>query len=354
MKEKMLEAVAKIRVMDIFPSTAYMFYNMYLCKKVYFGCGIISINDKQEEELMKIYEPVILKKLGLGEKFPRLCLYSKRSSLGIGLMKPKIILAILALKLYIGHKRIRSNISRKISINEQMQFLQDRYNSHPISTPVDDKIEIKTWIDEIGEIMKKRDLEFSNNDFDKCAITRNKTIMSYAVEYVNEKNLKKEILAPINQVRISKKMYLPCEILGLRGTEITKAGAQIKETSSIVWKFEFEKVLQLSKKTKEVWEDYLEWLKVKNVQTILDFTNHCNTKLCITEDKKYACEINDGVKTCYEKQFQRYGRERYVRIDYCLIVKWNGMIGHISSNGELKCQGVIREVLPNSTVNYEP
>ena len=30
------------------------------------------------------------------------------------------------------------------------------------------------------------------------------------------------------------------------------------------------------------------------------------------------------------------------------------MIGHISSNRELKCQGVIRKVLPNSIVNYEP
>ena len=49
--------------------------------------------------------------------------------------------------------------------------------------------------------------------------------MSCAVEYANGKNLKKEILAPLNQVRISKKMYLLCELLGLRGTEITKEGS---------------------------------------------------------------------------------------------------------------------------------
>ena len=63
---------------------------------------------------MKIYEPVILKKLGLGEKFPRLCLYSRWSALGIGLMKPKIIIAILALNLHVGYKRLETRISKKI------------------------------------------------------------------------------------------------------------------------------------------------------------------------------------------------------------------------------------------------
>jgi len=113
-------------------------------------------------------------------------------------MKPKTILAILALKLYIGHKRLETKISTKIKINEQMQFLQNGYNSHLIETPNDIKIAKRTWSDEISSVMSSRSIKFDNNDFEECQITQNKIIMSYAVEYVKENNLKNEILAPIN------------------------------------------------------------------------------------------------------------------------------------------------------------
>ena len=72
---------------------------------------------------MRIYEPVILRKLGLGEKFPRLCLYSRRTALGLGLMKPSTIMAIQALSLYVGHRRLETTTDKKIQINEQNQFL---------------------------------------------------------------------------------------------------------------------------------------------------------------------------------------------------------------------------------------
>ena len=62
---------------------------------------------------MKTYEPVTLKKLGFGEKFLRLCLHSRRSSFRIGLIKSKIILATLALKFYVSHKRLKSKVSKR-------------------------------------------------------------------------------------------------------------------------------------------------------------------------------------------------------------------------------------------------
>ena len=110
--------------------------------------------------------------MGFGEKFPRLCLCSRRSALGIGLMKPKTTLAILALKLYVGHKRLETNISTKIKINEQMKFLQDGYNSHPIETPSDNKIKNRTWTDEIGNVMSSRGMHFCNNDFEESIISK--------------------------------------------------------------------------------------------------------------------------------------------------------------------------------------
>ena len=77
MKEKMMESVAKIKVMEIYPAIAYAFFNVYLSKKVFFGCGIVDINKKQENELIRIYEPMILHKMKFGKKFPQSCLYSR-------------------------------------------------------------------------------------------------------------------------------------------------------------------------------------------------------------------------------------------------------------------------------------
>ena len=64
MKEKLKEAVYKLKNIEVSIQTAYIFYNIYLCKKVYFRCRIMILNDKQEKELMKIYELVILLKAG--------------------------------------------------------------------------------------------------------------------------------------------------------------------------------------------------------------------------------------------------------------------------------------------------
>jgi len=41
--------------------------------------------------------------------------------------------------------------------------------------------------------------------------------MDYAIKYIEKQNLKSKILAPINQMRIWKQMYLPCELVRIRG-----------------------------------------------------------------------------------------------------------------------------------------
>ena len=91
--------------MDINLYQAYIYFNMYMIKSVFFGCGVIELNSREEEELKRIYEEPLLIKLGLGRKFPRIVLYKRKSALGIGLMKPSTVIAILKLKSYIGNRR---------------------------------------------------------------------------------------------------------------------------------------------------------------------------------------------------------------------------------------------------------
>ena len=103
MVNKMKDAIDALKNTTIAISTASMYYNMYLIKKVYYGGGIFSLNKRQETILMNIYESVILTKMGLSVKFPRRVLYARKTALGVGLMAPSTIMSMLALKLYLSH-----------------------------------------------------------------------------------------------------------------------------------------------------------------------------------------------------------------------------------------------------------
>ena len=70
MKEKLKEAIHELKDIEVVIPIAYIFHNVYLCKKVYFGCRIIILTEKQEKELTRIHELIILWKLRLSEKFP--------------------------------------------------------------------------------------------------------------------------------------------------------------------------------------------------------------------------------------------------------------------------------------------
>ena len=84
MKEKIRETIYKLKSTIIVASTASLHYNIHLIKKVYFGCGVLSLMLKQEEELKKIYEPVALRKLELSKNFLRAVLYFQKTALGVG------------------------------------------------------------------------------------------------------------------------------------------------------------------------------------------------------------------------------------------------------------------------------
>jgi len=114
----MTEAIYKLKNTEIVVSTAYLYYNMYLIKKVYFSCRVMSISHQQECVLKQIYESIILRKLELSENFPRAVLYLRKTALGVGLLSPKTIIDALARKLYLRHQRADDRIGKVIQINE--------------------------------------------------------------------------------------------------------------------------------------------------------------------------------------------------------------------------------------------
>ena len=60
--------------------------------------------------MKKIYELVILKKLRLSENFPQRILYARKMALRVRLIALRIIMDILALRLYVGNERANNRV----------------------------------------------------------------------------------------------------------------------------------------------------------------------------------------------------------------------------------------------------
>jgi len=99
-----------------------MYYHVYMIKEVFFGCGVVELYPREEQELKRIYKTPLLQKLELSKKFPHAVMYARKSALELGIMAPSTILAMLELKLYIGNKRINGNAGEAIVV--QKEFLE--------------------------------------------------------------------------------------------------------------------------------------------------------------------------------------------------------------------------------------
>ena len=97
---------------------------MYMIKSAFFGCGVIDITKKQDLALRQIYEEPLLLKLGLSRKFPRKVLYSRKSALGVGIMTPMTIIAILKAKLCLGNARMKGVTNEAIHLHEEFLAIE--------------------------------------------------------------------------------------------------------------------------------------------------------------------------------------------------------------------------------------
>ena len=97
-----------------------------------------------------------------------------------------------------------------------------------------------TWSNEIQEKIERRGLKMENRIYEPKRFTSNSTIMDIVVKYVQEIEASHDIIAPINQVRISKRMVLPCKLVGFKGERKTKEAANDEDKSCVLWKTKFD------------------------------------------------------------------------------------------------------------------
>jgi hypothetical protein len=110
-----------------------------MIRSVFFECGILQLRNKQQSELMLIYEKLILKKLKISKKFPKSLLYARKSMGGVRLLKPKTIIAISILKQYIRNYRIMNRVFSMIKISKEWLITESRYSGSPIEIKINNR-----------------------------------------------------------------------------------------------------------------------------------------------------------------------------------------------------------------------
>ena len=120
MRKKMITSITKIMNTNINLYQAHVYFNIYMLKSIFFSCAVVHLINKQIAELKRIYKVPLLRKLQLSTRFPKELLYIWKSWLGVGLLAPEIVLAILKLKVYIRYKRVKRNITKFIKIHKDL------------------------------------------------------------------------------------------------------------------------------------------------------------------------------------------------------------------------------------------
>ena len=120
MVNKMRVVMVKLLKINIIAPLTYIYFNTYLLKSVYFGCRIVQLDNEQEYILQNIYEIPFLWNLQLSEKIPKEVLCIRQSALEIRLIKLSMAVDVLALKLYLGNKRVKNRIVRLLLTNKEL------------------------------------------------------------------------------------------------------------------------------------------------------------------------------------------------------------------------------------------
>jgi len=81
--------------------------------------------------------------------------------------------------------------------------------------------------------------------------------MDYAVEYIKGNDMNKNNVVPLNHMQLYKQMILPYELVGLMGRDKMDGYRNEMALSCLKWKIAFPMMPKLSKKTRELWNDFI-------------------------------------------------------------------------------------------------
>ena len=178
--------------------------------------------------------------------------------------------------------------------------------------------------------------------------------MDFAIKYVEQKQLNETSIAPINQVRIFKKMYLPCELIGFSGNRLTREAREEEAKSSIEWMIEFDAVPRPSKKSFQIWNNFVGWIVSQEIMTVVDFESKIRTRYEISKNGQYFREHQKDKIIYYKKDVVRYNQQVYKKLENRIETEWNKVIAEMKPNKAVEVYGIFYVNIDEKEVDYFP
>ena len=166
---------------------------------------------------MELSRIVLLCKLKLSQKFLREMIHTRKSTLRVGLMKPLMMITILAQQLYFGHAQSNNNTAKIMQTIIDNELIKNRFNRSIIEMPLKYKIDQTTWCNEIDQMLNSRKIEIRNAEVNLKIQTSKKSIKDYAIQYIEEKKHDSNVILLINHIKMRKKMFLLFKLVVING-----------------------------------------------------------------------------------------------------------------------------------------
>ena len=189
------------------------------------------------------------------------------------------------------------------------------------------------------EKLSRRKLNVINRLEESEWMSKNSTMMDMIVKYVEEEKTNKDLISTLNQVRIYKKMILPCELIGFMGRRKTREAREEKEQSCVKWKCKFCKVPKPSKKSHSLWMKFVEWLSNQDLQIIVDFEKHVETSYEVSSSGVYVKKRGENEDIIFKEEGERYGHKVHAHADEIVEENWKKTIAEMKPSGEFITYG---------------
>ena len=105
-----------------------------------------------------MYEMPMIRKLGLGDKFPRKLSNVQKTSLGVGLIAPNTVIDTLATKLWVGNKRLQGELGNAIKAHEENSFIDSGLRNKKSRKDSKVKRWKEGWVEEVESKFSSREI----------------------------------------------------------------------------------------------------------------------------------------------------------------------------------------------------
>ena len=179
-------------------------------------------------------------------------MYVPITNLGLGLLRPSIILDQLRCKDLVGHTRLNSDTYNMVTIlHETLQF-NSGLSASIATLPSQYVYWFPTWLDQAYAALKTRDVQFKIDLWNFVSYSRNETIMDCALRFTtNHKHLRQ-----INVCRAHKRIIYPLELLSTSGTKPTAEYHTTAPFDHFDWP-KHQATSNLSNATWKIWNKFL-------------------------------------------------------------------------------------------------